>query len=412
MNGRKIRGFLGINRTIVALSIVRLGDGIANSILFVIIPLYAASIPDHSIHLPLPLIVGVLISAYGVAAAGIQPFTAALVDRIGRHKRFIQAGLAVICLATLAFILANRYLDLLGLRIMQGCGLALEIPPTMALMTILTQKTTRGAAMGFYTTMRMLGIALGPLIGGFLHDCFGFNAAFFAGSAILLLAMFILHFWAEDVQPSERPSSHRKIRIIDTSLITPSIASAAFATFLMASVFTLITTLENEFNSHLGIHAFGFSLAFSSLMVGRLVFQIPLGKFSDHIGRKPFVFFGLVVLAPATAFLGEVTSLCMFIILRFIQGIAAAAIIAPALALAGDEAKSGGQSRQMSIVTMGFGWGIAFGPLLAGALSILSFKLPFWVSGFLCLLGAWVVHRHMSETVGRQMDNDREDNEG
>jgi hypothetical protein len=37
-------------------------------------------------------------------------------------------------------------------------------------------------------------------------------------------------------------------------------------------------------------------------------------------------------------------------------------------------------------------------------LSILSFKLPFWVSGFLCLIGAWVVYHHMSETVERKHD--------
>ena len=406
MNGNKFRGYLGINGTIVALSFARLGDGIANSILFVIIPLYAAKIPHDSIRLPLPLMVGVLISAYGMAAAGIQPFAAALTDRVGHQKRFIQAGLLVICLATLGFIWANRYLDLLGLRLLQGCGLALEIPPTMALMAIMTQKATRGGAMGFYTTMRMLGLAMGPLVGGFLHDYFGFEAAFIAGSVILVLAMFVLQFWAEDVPPSEEPSSDRKARIIDLSLITPSLASAGLATFLMASVFTLITTLENEFNSRLGIGAFGFSMAFSSLMIGRLLFQVPLGKFSDSLGRKPFVFFGLVALAPATAFLGEVTSLTAFIIIRFIQGIAAAAIIAPALALAGDESRAGGQSRQMSIVTMGFGWGIAFGPLLAGVLSIVSFKLPFWVSGFLCLVGAWVVHRYMSETVARSGDGD------
>jgi hypothetical protein len=74
MKGKRLWEFLGINRTIVVLSIVRLGDGIANSILFIVIPLYAAELPDASLSLPLPLIVGILISAYGVAA-GIQPFT-------------------------------------------------------------------------------------------------------------------------------------------------------------------------------------------------------------------------------------------------------------------------------------------------------------------------------------------------
>jgi MFS family permease len=386
----------------VALSIARMGDGIANSILFVMIPLYAAKIPDTSIPLPLPLIVGVLISVYGVAAAGLQPFTAALVDRMGRHKRFVQAGLVLICLSTVAFILAGRYLDLLGLRILQGFGLAMEIPPTMALIAMLTRQETRGGAMGFYSTMRMLGLALGPLVGGFLHDHLGFNAAFFAGAGILLVAMLIVEYWVEDVRPPEMPSTNRSHKIIDLSLITPSIMSAGFATLLMASAFTLISTLENEFNQRLDIKAFGFGLAFSSLMIGRLLFQVPMGKFSDRLGRKPFVFFGLLLLAPVTALLGEVTSLFQFVVLRFIQGLAAAAIIAPSLALAGDEAREGGQSRQMSIVTMGFGWGIAVGPLLAGVLSLVSFKLPFWISGFFCLMGAWVVYRYMSETVKRK----------
>jgi MFS family permease len=398
MNGKKIGEFLGINRTIFALSVARMGDGIANSILFVMIPLYAAKLPDHSIPLPLPLIVGVLISAYGVAAAGLQPFSAALVDRIGHHKRFIQAGLGLICLATLVFTLAGRYLDLLGLRILQGCGLAMEIPPTMALIAIMTRQATRGGAMGFYTTLRMLGLALGPLFGGFLHDHFGFNAAFFACAGILLLATIIVQRWVKDVSPSQ-VSSDRSHRIIDFSLVTPSIASAGFATFLMASAFTLITTLENEFNRRLGTNAFGFSLAFSALMIGRLLLQVPMGKLSDYLGRKPFVFSGLLLLAPSTALLGEVASLTEFILVRFVQGIAAAAIVAPALALAGDVAREGEQSRQMSIVTMGFGWGIAFGPLLAGVLSIISFKLPFWTSGFLCLIGAGIVYRYMSETV-------------
>jgi MFS family permease len=399
MNGRRFRKFLGVNRTILALSIARMGDGIANSLLFVLIPLYAAKIPDNFIHLPLPFIVGVLIAAYGVAAAGLQPLTAALVDRVGHHKRFIQTGLVLICLATLAFIMAGRYLDLLGLRIAQGCGLALEIPSTMALMAIMTQQATRGASMGFYTTMRMLGLALGPLAGGLLYDHLGFNAAFYTGAGILLLAVLVVQFGVADVQPSEISSAGRRFQIIDLSLVTPSIASAGLATFMVASTFTLITTLENEFNSRLSINSFGFGLAFSVLMIGRLVFQLPMGKLSDRLGRKVFVFFGLLLLAPATALLGEVTHLLEFIILRFIQGLAAAAIIAPALALAGDSARAGAQGRQMSIVTMGFGWGIAFGPLLAGVLSVFSFKLPFWVAGALCLIGAGVVLRYMSETV-------------
>jgi MFS family permease len=405
MGPRDLWKSLEINRTILALSIARLGDAIANSILFVMIPLYAAKLPHTVLNVPLPLLVGVLISAYGFSNAALQPFMGALIDRIGHYKQIIQAGLVLICMATLSFTLAGHYLDLLGLRIAQGLGLAMEIPPTMALMAIMTRRETRGGSMGFYTTMRMLGFALGPLIGGALHDHLGFNAAFFAGAGILFLAAVIVQLWVEDVRLPETPTPDpRRVRIIDPALLSPSILSAGLATFLMAGAFTLITTLENEFNSRLEIKAFGFAIAFSSMLVGRLLFQVPMGRLSDRFGRKPFVFGGLLMLAPITALLGEVTDLWQFIILRFVQGIAAAAVIAPALALAADLTREGGQGRQMSIVTMGFGLGIAFGPLMAGILSVVFFELPFLTAGGLSLLGAAVVYFGMSETVQRKTE--------
>jgi MFS family permease len=76
------------------------------------------------------------------------------------------------------------------------------------------------------------------------------------------------------------------------------------------------------------IKAFGFSIAFSALMIGRLIFQVPLGRLSDRFGRRPFAFLGLILMTPATGLLGEVTSLFQFVMLRFLQGIAAAAIVA------------------------------------------------------------------------------------
>jgi hypothetical protein len=83
---------VGLNRNVVVLSIARLADGVGNSILFVIIPLYVYQLPDKSFALPLPLLVGVLISAYGFAVGLLQPFTGALADRFGRYKLSIVVG--------------------------------------------------------------------------------------------------------------------------------------------------------------------------------------------------------------------------------------------------------------------------------------------------------------------------------
>jgi MFS family permease len=132
-----------------------------------------------------------------------------------------------------------------------------------------------------------------------------------------------------------------------------------------------------------------------------LIFQIPLGRLSDQVGRKPLIVAGLILIAPATALLGMVVTTLQLTWLRILQGIASAAIAAPAFALAADLSKAGGEGLQMSIITMGFGLGIAGGPLLAGVLGVWSFELPFVVAGMLSLIGAWLVFRYVPETVGR-----------
>ena len=161
----------------------------------------------------------------------------------------------------------------------------------------------------------------------------------------------------------------------------------------------MMTPLETQFNQRLHETALAFSVAFSALMMSRLLLQIPLGKLSDRFGRKPFIVSGLMLSALSTVLLGEAATTEQLIWVRVLQGIGAAGIAAPTFALAGDLAKVGGEGRQMSIVTMGFGLGIATGPLIAGLLAVFSFQLPFFFIGGLLLLSAWIIHKKVPETV-------------
>jgi MFS family permease len=256
--------------------------------------------------------------------------------------------------------------------------------------------------MGFYTTLRLVGFSLGPLIGGYLQVYAGFHATFTAGAALLLIAAILVLLWVPEMRVAPAPKGARpKFRVFDTALLGPGVLGAAVATFLMAASFSMVTTLENEFNARLDITAVGFGVAFSALMVGRLVSQVPLGRLSDRIGRRPLILGGLLATAPVTMALGLAASLGQLIVLRVAQGVAAAAIAAPAFAVVGDLSKAGGEARQMSIVTTGFGLGIAMGPLVSGVLAVRSFELPFLVLGVLNLAGVWVVHRYLPETVER-----------
>ena len=256
--------------------------------------------------------------------------------------------------------------------------------------------------MGIYSTLRIVGFAAGPLIGGFLHVRYGFDAAFLAGTGFILLGMILVQLWVNDVpvENGVRASRPRTtFRLFGRGVLSGGTISLGAATFVMAVMLTMMSTLEVQFNERLEQTAFAFSVAFSALMVSRLIFQIPLGQLSDRIGRKPLIIFGLLLMAPSTAFLGLVTSTLQLTGLRLVQGLASAGIAAPSFALAADLSPPGNEGLQMSVITMGFGLGIAVGPLIAGFLALVSFELPFFIGGALSLLAAWIVHRNVPESV-------------
>lgn len=390
---------LGVSRPILALSLARMADAMGNSILIILIPLYVAKLPDNHLNLAVPVLVGLLISLFGFIVSFLQPLMGALSDRLGRRKTLIQVGLAIIGLSTLSFIMADQFLDIVVLRVLQGLGVAITIPASLSLMASITQKSTRGGSMGIFSTFRVIGFATGPLIGGFLHTQFGFDSAFYTGAGFILISMIVVQVWVNEVPVELNESGRRSFKIIDLSLFNKGISSAALATFSMACSFSMVVTLENDFNSRLSITAFGFSLAFSMLMVGRLLFQVPLGRYSDYVGRKPIMIVGLVFMGITTILMGEVRTLAQFVALRGLQGVAAAGVAAPAFAVAADLSSDGGEGRQMSMITTGFSLGIAVGPLLAGILAVYFFQLPFMVIGMLTMVAAAVVFRYMPETV-------------
>ncbi len=391
---------IGANHTVLALAAARLGDALGNSILFVVIPLYVASLPAPWLPFPETVQAGILISVYGLVTTGVQPLAGAWVDWSDRRKPFILGGLSLAGIAILSFVLAEQFADLLFLRILQGVGLALTIPAGMALLAANTEKKTRGGSMGVYTTARLIGFGLGPLIGGALHDTLGFNAAFYTAAACIAIATVLVQLWIKDTPARDTIKSRRSFRLFDRTLMSPGILGAGLAVFAMASAFSMMTPLESEFNERLQQGAFAFGAAFSVLILSRLLLQVPFGRLSDRFGRKAVIVSGLVIMAPATGLMGEVHTTLQLLGLRAVQGIGSAGIAAPAFALAADMATAGNAGRQMALTTMGFGLGIATGPLIAGGLAVFSFRLPFIVAAILLLTAAWAIHRYVPETVG------------
>lgn len=390
---------IGGNRVVLALSFARMADGIGNSILFVVIPLYVSKLASPDFPLPETVRAGILISVFGIVAGIMQPFFGALVDRLNRRKPFVIGGLLLMAAATAGFTLTDRYLYTLVIRAVQGLGVAITVPASMAILTNATRRESRGGSMGIFSTFRVMSLAIGPLLGGAIHDYFGFDATFFTGAGLIVLSAVLVLYWVAEVRAATPERAHASFRMFDRRVFSGDMLALGFAVFVMATSFAMIAPLEQALNARLNEGAIAFGFAFSALMVTRILVQIPMGYISDRRGRKRLIVGGLLLMTVASAPVGLVTATWQLVGLRLLQGVASGAIAAPAFALGGDLSSAGGEGRQMSVITMGFGFGIALGTLMAGILGVVSLALPFFVEAGLTLVAAWAVHRRVRETI-------------
>ena len=116
---------------------------------------------------------------------------AALGDRFGRRRMFV-IGLALFTVASAAAALAPTTAALIAARAIQGVGAAIVTPLTLTLLAEAFPAEKRGLAIGAWSGISGLGVALGPLVGGAVVDGISWHWIFWInvpiGLALLPLA--------------------------------------------------------------------------------------------------------------------------------------------------------------------------------------------------------------------------------
>ncbi|GAA0313178.1 MFS transporter [Halarchaeum salinum] len=420
-----IQRLFAVDRRVLVLALARAADSLGNSFLIVVLPLYIADVIGGGgsgitvglggvdVTLAQSLAVGIVLSMFGFLNSFGQPFTGRWSDRVGKRRVFVLFGLGVLAVTNVAYAFAGNYVSLFVIRAIQGFGVAFTVPATIALVNELATDATRGNNMGVFNTFRLLGFGLGPVVaGGLVHggpyalgpiSLSGYNAAFAIAAGGALVSIALVALLVSDPERVEADASDElSIAVLDHEregkLLDP-VFTLGLASLFMAIGIALLSAIEADVNARLDQTAFLFGIEFAAFVLAQVLLQAPIGSASDSYGRKPFIFYGLLLLAPATAVQGFVTEPWMMVLARFIQGVAGAAVFAPALALAGDYARAGQSGTQLSVLTMAFGLGVAIGPLASGALATISYATPFVLGGLLALLGAALVYTQVSDTV-------------
>jgi EmrB/QacA subfamily drug resistance transporter len=230
-----------------------------------------------------------IVDAYALVFAGLLLAFGSLGDRYGR-KGALQLGLALFAATSVWAAFSGSAEGLIAARAAMGVGAALVFPATLAILSnVFTDPTERAKAIGIWSAVTGLAVALGPVTGGWLLEHFWWGSVFLVNLPIVAVA---LALGAVLVPTTRDPDAGR----LDPVGLVSSIAAIALL------VFTVIEAPHRGWTSFATIGGFvGAAALFVAFlqwerhrhdpMLDVTVFRNP--RFSAASGAVAVAFFGL-----------------------------------------------------------------------------------------------------------------------
>ena len=241
--------------------------------------------------------VGVAVSAFALARS-IANIPSGFLSRQYGTRSALVLGAVLAASGHLMVGLTSSYQALTASRFIAGLGSALYITAAVIFVAEVSTPNNRARLMGIYHTSFLIGIALGPSLGGFIAEVFGLRAPFLVVSALSLLAG--IWSWTripphvgrsvvrrDAADPSIMSASRERPKWLEIFL-TPGFLAVSFicmGVFLTraSSLFNLLPLLAQE---RFGLSVGGIGLILTAPSAVNLTFQPFVGALADRFGRK------------------------------------------------------------------------------------------------------------------------------
>ena len=134
-----------------------------------------------------------VLSVAGLASLSGKIVCGIVADRLGA-KRVLVAGLALQAIAVSLYLVTRQLPGFYGVAVMFGFAYGGVMPLYAILVREYFGERTMGATFGAVSLGATLGMALGPVIGGWLYDAFGGYAFMFIGSTAIGVGAAVIAF--------------------------------------------------------------------------------------------------------------------------------------------------------------------------------------------------------------------------
>ena len=166
-----------------------------------------------------------IVDAYTIVFASFLLIAGNTGDRLGRKGAFL-GGLLVFGAGSLACSMVSTPNALIGFRAVQGFGAAFVMPATLSILTnVFTGAAERSRAIALWSGVSGLGVAVGPVVGGYLLEHFRWGSIFLVNVPLVVVAVLAAAFLVPRSKDPDAPS----LDVVGTVLSTTGLVSMLYA---------------------------------------------------------------------------------------------------------------------------------------------------------------------------------------
>lgn len=320
----------------------------------------------------LNLLSGITYSATYLVTALVSPWWGKLADQVGRKLMLLRAAVGLTVVFFLMGMVTHIW-QLVALRLIQGV-FAGYVSNANALIATQVPKAKSGQALGTLATGAVSGTLLGPLLGGSLSSIFGYRITFIiTGFIFLVVCLVSLLFVHEEFEPVTKSEMLTTKEVI-SSIKHPRLVFGMFITTLVIqasnnSIAPILSLYVREIMHNNPAVTFLSGVVAAIPGVATLFAAPLLGRLGDRIGTEIVLMAGFIMAITLYIPMAFVTSVWQLIALRFLIGIANAAMLPAVQTLLAKNAPVEITGRIFSWNQSSQGFGNFLGPILGSVVS-------------------------------------------
>lgn len=353
---------------------------------------------------------GTIVGILGLSALCLRIPIGGLLDKFGR-KLILIIGMAVLVADFLVLNLNHQLGFLFFLRLVQGAALGIENTAVGTLASDLIPRNRLSVGLGYFSIAQTLPQAIGPLIGLYLVQNYGFNSLFFVGlllTVIAFLASLLVsdHYEQKITKPQlnqrltnkdnlandlRQAKAHRlspKQGLLSVPVLVPS---------LILSIVCLansgVTAFVSQFAIEQNVSNIGYYFTVNALVT--VLMRLIYPKFLVTIKTSKVVFISLCFIIASLILVSKSTTLISFLLAGSLYGIGFASVLPIMNAVVLNHVSDHQRGRATAIFSASLDVAYGSGAMIWGFVAMqVGFEQMYLISGIFVALTLGIVMKY------------------